>query len=185
MEHGQETAGSGLLLLPPAGVRLPGDSSETRPRLRRSPSQTCPSWILRARGRAAVPVSSLFFLGGRGVRTGQIRPPAAATFLEESATMKWKQVGIMAVVTAALTWRGSAPAASHCDAPLIKQDPQANLTDVYAFISNKFNDPKTKVLNVVVQVHPFCEPGDGVVYDRFADDALYSIHVSITDTAAT
>ena len=33
-------------------------------------------------------------------------------------------------------------AASHSDAPLIKQDPQANLTDVYAFVGTKYNDPK-------------------------------------------
>lgn len=32
-------------------------------------------------------------------------------------------------------------AASHSDAPLIKQDPQANIADVYAFIGTKYNDP--------------------------------------------
>ena len=25
---------------------------------------------------------------------------------------------------------------------------------------------------------PFSEPGDGVIYDRFADDARYSIHIT-------
>ena len=72
-------------------------------------------------------------------------------------------------------------AASHSDAPLIKQDPQANITDVYAFIGTRFDDPTRNVLNVVVQTRPFSEPGDGVIYDRFADDARYSIH--ITDPA--
>lgn len=72
----------------------------------------------------------------------------------------------------------TAHASSHSDAPLIKQDPQANLTDVYAFIGKKYGDPNTKVLNIVVNVHPFIEPGDGVIYDRFADDALYSIHIA-------
>jgi hypothetical protein len=76
---------------------------------------------------------------------------------------------------------GPSRAASHSDAPLIKQDPQANITDVYAFIGTKYNDASVKVLNVVVHVRPFSEPGDGVIYDRFADDALYSIH--ITDPA--
>ncbi len=66
---------------------------------------------------------------------------------------------------------------SHSDAPLIKQDPQANLTDVYAFIGTRY-DSSDKVLNVVVNVRPFSEPGDGVIYDRFADDALYSIHLT-------
>jgi hypothetical protein len=81
---------------------------------------------------------------------------------------------------APLTW-----AASHSDAPLSKQDPQANITDVYAFVGTKYNDPSVKVLNVLVSVHPFCEPGDGVIYDRFADDALYSIHLTDPTTGGT
>ena len=51
----------------------------------------------------------------------------------------------------------SAPAwaASHSDAPLSKQDPQANLTDVYAFIGTKYDDPSAKVLNVIAHLRPF------------------------------
>ncbi len=75
-------------------------------------------------------------------------------------------------------------ASSHSDAPLIKQDPQANLTDVYAFIGAKYNDPAIKVLNIVVNVHPFSEPGDGVMYERFADDALFSINIANPNTGA-
>ncbi len=71
---------------------------------------------------------------------------------------------------------GSLHAASHSDAPLIKQDPQANITDVYSFISA--NSTGAKYLNVIVHVRPFSEPGDGVIYDRFADDARYSIHIT-------
>jgi len=76
-------------------------------------------------------------------------------------------------------------AASHSDAPLIKQDPQANITDVYAFVGTRYDDPQQKVLNVVVQVRPFSEPGDGPHYDRFADDARYSIHITNPTTAET
>ena len=88
---------------------------------------------------------------------------------------------------AALTILARAPvwASSHSDAPLIKQDPQANLTDVYAFIGTKYDDPGERVLNVLVSVRPFSEPGDGVIYDRFADDALYSIHITNPATGAT
>ena len=75
-------------------------------------------------------------------------------------------------------------ASSHSDAPLIKQDPQANLTDVYAFIGNKYDNPAVKVLNIIVSVHPFSEPGDGVMYERFADDALYSINIANPLTGA-
>jgi len=74
--------------------------------------------------------------------------------------------------------------ASHSDAPLIKQDPQANITDVYTFVGQKYNNPSEKVLNVVVHVRPFSEPGDGVIYERFADDALYSIHITNPATGA-
>lgn len=73
---------------------------------------------------------------------------------------------------------GHTIASSHSDAPLIKQDPQANLTDVYAFVGRKYNDPSQRVLNVLVSVRPFSDPGDGVIYERFADDALYSIHIT-------
>lgn len=74
-------------------------------------------------------------------------------------------------------------ASSHSDAPLIKLDPQANLTDVYGFIGTKSNSTE-KVLNVLVSVHPFSEPGDGVIYDKFSDDALYSIHITNPATGA-
>jgi hypothetical protein len=73
---------------------------------------------------------------------------------------------------------------SHSDAPLIKQDPQANLTDVYAFVGTSYRDASKKVLNVVVNVHPFSEPGDGVMYERFADDALFTINIADPNTGA-
>lgn len=76
-------------------------------------------------------------------------------------------------LTLPLAW-----AASHSDAPLIKQDPQANITDVYTFVGTKYDDPGQNVLNVIVHVRPFSEPGDGIIYDRFADDARYSIHIA-------
>lgn len=72
-------------------------------------------------------------------------------------------------------------ASSHSDAPLIKLDPQANLTDVYAFIRTVNG---VKLLNVIVNVRPFINPGDGVTYDKFSDDALYSIHLTDPTTGA-
>jgi hypothetical protein len=92
---------------------------------------------------------------------------------------------LAAAAVAMLALPGTARPASHSDAPLIKQDPQANLTDVYAFIGTRYDNPSTKVLNVIVHVRPFSEPGDGVMYDRFADDALYSIHIANPATGET
>lgn len=84
-----------------------------------------------------------------------------------------------------MAWTVSVLASSHSDAPLSKQDPQTNLTDVYAFIGRKYDDAAVKMLNVVVNVRPFSEPGDGVTYDRFADDAIYSIHITNPATGET
>ena len=73
---------------------------------------------------------------------------------------------------------GQMLASSHSDAPLSKQDPQTNLTDVYGFIS------ANNTLTIVVNCRPFSEPGDGVMYERFADDALYSINIANPATGA-
>ena len=89
-----------------------------------------------------------------------------------------------ASLCAALCCAPNLLASSHSDAPLIKQDPQANLTDVYAFVGTRYDQPGQKVLNVLVSVRPFSDPGDGVIYERFADDALYSIHLANPTTGA-
>jgi hypothetical protein len=86
---------------------------------------------------------------------------------------------------AAVTPVTPALASNHSDAPLIKQDPQANLTDVYAFIGRRYDDPSQKVLNVTISFRPFSEPGDGAQYERFADDARYSIHITDPTTGVT
>jgi len=87
------------------------------------------------------------------------------------------------ILASAMMGSATVRASSHSDAPLIKQDPQANLTDVYAFIRQRPSGEK--VLVVEVSVRPFSEPGDGVIYDRFADDAFYSIHIANPVTGAT
>jgi hypothetical protein len=88
--------------------------------------------------------------------------------------------GAACALTALLVSVPTAQASSHSDAPLIKLDPQANLTDVFAFIRNRPNGQK--VLVVEVDVRPFCEPGDGVMYEAFSPDALYSIHITNPST---
>jgi len=77
---------------------------------------------------------------------------------------------------------GAVRASSHSDAPLIKLDPQANLTDVYAFVRQR--PTGERVLVVEVSVRPFSEPGDGVMYEAFSDDARYSIHIANPATGA-
>jgi hypothetical protein len=99
-------------------------------------------------------------------------------------TRKWQFIAATAALIAA-SIPVHARAASHSDAPLIKQDPQANLTDVYAFVGTKYDDPGIKVLNVVVHLRPFSEPGDGVTYDRFAEDVRHSVHITNPRTGTT
>src|SRR5678815_3968285 len=94
-------------------------------------------------------------------------------------------LGALSTMTATVTTVPTALASNHSDAPLIKQDPQANLTDVYAFIGKRYDNASEKVLNVTMSFRPFSEPGDGAQYDRFADDARYSIHITDPKTGAT
>lgn len=101
--------------------------------------------------------------------------------LRTAARRRTRALHLFAAGLAAAGSGGPAAASNHSDAPLIKQDPQANLTDVYAFVGTRYNDPAEppqRVLNVSLSFRPFSEPGDGVIYDRFADDVRYSIHIT-------
>ena len=66
-----------------------------------------------------------------------------------------------------------AGASSHREAPLISQDPTADLTDVYAFVSPDKQDTVTLIANVI----PFEAAYGGPNYFRFGDDVVYSINV--------
>lgn len=64
-------------------------------------------------------------------------------------------------------------AASHREAPLIANDPTADITDFYFFRS--WEDPDKAIL--IMNVIPGQEPGSGPNYFNFADDVLYEIHI--------
>ncbi len=103
-------------------------------------------------------------------------------------TLNATKIGAAAILLSAgllMTTTTSIHASSHNDAPLIKLDPQTNLTDVYAFVGTKYDDPSVEVLNVIANVRPFSEPGDGPHYERFSNDAVYSLHVTNPATGAT
>jgi hypothetical protein len=72
-------------------------------------------------------------------------------------------------------WITASQAASHREAPLIAQDPAADITDTYAFVN--FNDPSkvTLIMNVI----PSQEPSSGPNYFFFDDNVLYAIHVDL------
>jgi len=64
-------------------------------------------------------------------------------------------------------------ASSHREAPLISEDPVADNTDVYAFVSPDAPGTTTLVANWI----PFEEPAGGPNFFKFGDDVLYQIHV--------
>ncbi|HJQ85328.1 MAG TPA: DUF4331 domain-containing protein [Candidatus Binatia bacterium] len=67
----------------------------------------------------------------------------------------------------------TALASSHREAPLISQDPNADNTDVYAFVSPDRPDTVTFVANYI----PLEEPAGGPTFTAFGDDVLYAINV--------
>ena len=68
------------------------------------------------------------------------------------------------------------PASSHREAPLISEDPVADNTDVYAFVSPDRKDTVTIVANYI----PLEEPAGGPNFNAFGDDVLYSLKVDNT-----
>ena len=60
-------------------------------------------------------------------------------------------------------------ASSHREAPLISSDPQADTTDVYAFVSPDAPDTVTLIANYI----PFEDPAGGPNYYRFDPSARW------------
>lgn len=72
-------------------------------------------------------------------------------------------------------WIAASQAASHREAPLIAQDPAADITDVYAFTN--YNDPSKVVL--IMNVIPAQEPSAGPNYFFFDPNVLYAVHLDL------
>src|SRR5215471_2972630 len=72
-------------------------------------------------------------------------------------------------------------AASHREAPLIAQDPAADNTDVYAFVSydaaNLARAADDRHVTFIENVNPGQDPSDGPNYFNFADDVRYAINI--------
>src|SRR5881392_1378235 len=68
---------------------------------------------------------------------------------------------------------GAATASSHREAPLISQDPTADNTDLYAFVSPDKPDTATIVANWI----PGEDPAAGPNYYTFSPTARYDIYI--------
>src|SRR5712691_1239155 len=64
-------------------------------------------------------------------------------------------------------------ASSHREAPLIGSDPQADHTDVYAFVSPDAPNSVTMIASYI----PFEDPAGGPNFFRFGDSVLYEIKI--------
>ena len=85
---------------------------------------------------------------------------------------------VVALAAAAAAFTGvlgpsSAGASSHREAPLIGDDPAADNTDVYAFVSP--DNPNT--VTIIANYIPLEDPAGGPNYYRFDPSVLYEIHV--------
>jgi hypothetical protein len=78
---------------------------------------------------------------------------------------------IVVVVVGVVSMRGLA--SSHREAPLISQDPLADNTDVYAFVSPASPDKVTLISNFI----PLQLPASGPNFWKFDDNVLYEIMV--------
>ena len=93
-----------------------------------------------------------------------------------STTRKWLPRAVPVLVAAlalGATSLGVGDASSHREAPLIADDPVADATDTYAFVSPDKPDTVTLVGNWV----PLEEPAGGPNFADFGDDVRYDIDV--------
>ncbi|RMG22598.1 MAG: DUF4331 domain-containing protein [Bacteroidetes bacterium] len=87
--------------------------------------------------------------------------------------LDWQQQLVLLLLTALL---GVAPrmwASSHREAPLIANDPLADNTDVYAFVSPDNPNTVTLIANYIPAEHPFGGPN----YHNFGENIRYEIHI--------
>jgi hypothetical protein len=77
------------------------------------------------------------------------------------------------LMTALCLWGLEATASSHREAPLIANDPLADNTDVYAFVSP--DDPST--VTIIANFIPTELPHGGPNYNTFGENIRYEIHI--------
>lgn len=100
------------------------------------------------------------YFGMLAILAGHLGTPAAAMIV----------AGLLVLV---------ATGSSHNDAPLIAEDPFANNTDVYAFVSPADPNNVTLIANYI----PNEEPANGPIYYNFSDNVFYEIHVDVDGDA--
>ena len=85
--------------------------------------------------------------------------------------MRTQIPGLTAIFVVALALMPG-QASSHREAPLTAQDPTADNTDVYAFVSPDEPDKVTLIANFI----PFQKPDGGPNFFQFDPNVVYAIH---------
>jgi hypothetical protein len=99
-----------------------------------------------------------------------------------------KRTSKLSAVLAALpilAFTSVAAASSHREAPAISGDPQADNTDLWAWVTPGTHD----TLHIVAAYNPLEEPSGGPNFHKFSDEVLYEIHITkgvgVLDDAVT
>ena len=104
-----------------------------------------------------------------------MHPTAAFVRKPLSAVLSFSRPGSQRPSCCSSTAAGphAAKASSHSEAPLISQDPRADNTDLYAFVSPEDTSKVTIVANYI----PLEAPASGPNFYSFDDSVLYEIKV--------
>jgi len=97
----------------------------------------------------------------------RIRKPIAV-----AAALAFGALALMLILTRA-PGPSAAKASSHSEAPLISQDPRADNTDLYAFVS----PDDTSTVTIIANYIPLEAPASGPNFYSFDDSALYQIGI--------
>jgi len=86
-----------------------------------------------------------------------------------------RRLVLVAIAAVSLLAIGASPsfASSHREAPLIAADPEADLTDLYAY--RDFTHPSK--VNFILTAVPLEEPGGAPNYYKFGDNVRYDINI--------
>ena len=101
--------------------------------------------------------------------------PTAAIVRKPLSAVLLLTAGLAAIVLLLVYGAGphGAKASSHSEAPLISQDPRADNTDLYAFVSPEDTSKVTIVANYI----PLEAPASGPNFYSFDDSVLYEIKI--------
>jgi hypothetical protein len=89
-----------------------------------------------------------------------------------AAALAFGALALMMILTRA-PGPSAAKASSHAEAPLISQDPRADNTDLYAFVS----PDDTSTVTIIANYIPLEAPASGPNFYSFDDSALYQIGI--------